>query len=61
MNIGRPPKLRAEHISFLTSPFTLQKWACKTLVERVVLFHRSFPEIRISPRTLCEIYRRNKV
>jgi len=58
---GRPPKLTSEHIGYLTSSHTLQKWACKTLQERVILFHRHFPEIKISPRTLCSLYKKNKI
>jgi len=55
---GRPPKLSANHVSCLTSPFTLQKWACRTLAERTVLFHRQFGEIKISSWTLFRIYQK---
>ena len=55
---GRPAKLRAKHIAYLTSPLTLQKWACRTLAERIVLFHRQFGEIKISSWTLCRIYKK---
>ena len=37
---GRASKLTAEHIQFLVAPETLQRWAAKTLQERVTLFHR---------------------
>ena len=53
---GRPAKLSAKHIAYLTSPLTLQKWACRTLAERIVLFHRQFGEIKISSWTLSRIY-----
>ena len=37
---GPRAKLTAVHEAYLTHPFTLQKWASRTLSERVVLFHR---------------------
>jgi hypothetical protein len=54
----RPSKLSQEHVAYLTSPLTLQKWACKTLMERTVLFHRRFGETKISPSTLRQVYKR---
>jgi hypothetical protein len=53
---GPPPKLTPAHAAFLTSPLTLQKWACKTLAERAVLFHRRFPESKISRSSLHRLY-----
>jgi hypothetical protein len=41
--------LSAQHLEYLTSPLILQKWACKSLAERVVLFHRRFGEAKIFP------------
>jgi hypothetical protein len=32
-------------------------WACKTLAERVVLFHRRFGELCISAKTLHNLYK----
>ena len=40
---------------------TLQRWAAKTLDERVVLFHRQFGEVRISKATLVKIHGRHKI
>ena len=39
----------------------LQKWACKTLAERVVLFHRRFGEVTISVKTLFNLYKKNGI
>ena len=48
VKVGRRPLLSAQHLAYLTSPMILQKWACRTLAERVVLFHRRFGEAKIS-------------
>ena len=53
--------LSPEHVAYLTSPVILQKWACKTLVERVVLFHRRFGEARISVKTLSNLYKKSGI
>jgi hypothetical protein len=55
------PMLSPEHVAYLTSPVILQKWACRTLAERVVLFHRRFGEARISVKTLSNIYMRSGI
>jgi len=49
--VKRGPRslLSAQHLAYLTSPLILQKWACKTLAERVVLFYRRFGEAKIFP------------
>ena len=39
----------------------LQKWACKTLAERVVLFHRRFGEAKISTQTLFQAYKKSGI
>ena len=52
---GPFPTLSPEHVAYLTSPMILQKWACKTLAERVVLFHRRFGEVTISVKTLFNL------
>jgi hypothetical protein len=49
VKVGRWPLLSAQNLAYLTSPLILQKWACKTLAERVVLFHRRFGEPKIFP------------
>ena len=49
--VKRGPRslLLAQHLAYFTRPLILQKWACKTLTERVVLFHRRFGEAQIFP------------
>jgi MarR-like DNA-binding transcriptional regulator SgrR of sgrS sRNA len=54
---GRRTKLRREHVAYLVHRDTLQMWAAKSLMERVMLFHRTFPEIKISKLTLLRVYR----
>ena len=39
------------------SPETLRQWAGRSLEERCKLFHRRFPELRISLYSLRKIYR----
>ena len=54
---GPRPKLTPEQVAYLTSPLILQKWACKTLAERAVLFHRRFGEVKMAPQTLFRLYK----
>ena len=54
-------KLKREHIRFLTMDETLNDWAQKTLSERYVLFHRRYPEVKISRAHLSRIYRAHGV
>jgi hypothetical protein len=49
-------KLSQEHIEFLTSYSTLEKWAGWTLKWRTKLFHRIFPDKRIAVTTLRRLY-----
>ena len=58
---GPSPILSLEHSAYLTSPAILQKWACKTLAERVVLFHRRFGEVSISVKTLYNLYKKTGI
>lgn len=39
----------------------MQEWAGKTLNERCQLFHRCFPDTRISPSSLSRIYKKYKI
>ena len=32
-----------------------------TLAQRAVLFHRRWPERKVSPSTICKLYRANKI
>jgi hypothetical protein len=58
---GPASKLTGQLIQYLVSQDTLQRWAAKTLDERVVLFHRQLGEVRISKATLLKIYGRHKI
>jgi hypothetical protein len=49
------------HIQFLLSEDILELWAEKTLSERCVLFHRAFPEIKISSSCLSLLYKKNQI
>ena len=51
-------KLKQEHIEFLCSQNTLKSWAHLSLAQRAVMFHRKFPEIKISASTLWRTYKR---
>ena len=53
----RRSKLKREHIRFLIMDETLIDWAQKTLSERCVLFHRRYPEVKISRAHLNHIYK----
>ena len=54
-------ELSQEHRDFLLKPLTLKQWAGLTLQERTVLFHRRFPDKRISTTSLRRLYLRNGV
>jgi transposase len=51
-------KLDSTHMLFLLNDDRLQLWAHKTLAERCVLFHRSFPEVKITPSYLAALYKK---
>ena len=40
---------------------TLKAWAAKTLQERAVLYHRKFPNKKISPMSLCLFYKKHSI
>ena len=54
-------KLSQEHIEFLTSYSTLEKWAGFSLKWRTRLFHRHFPDKRIAVTTLRKLYLKNDI
>jgi transposase len=54
-------KLSQEHIQFLCSQQTLTAWAHLSLQQRVVMFHRQFPELRISTYLLHATYKRHGI
>jgi len=58
---GRRSKLLPEHLKFLTDNQTLKKWKDFSLSERCVLFHRYFPDVKISTATLHKIYKKENI
>ena len=54
----RPVTLRTDQIDYLISQNTLEAWAGFSLEERVVLFHRKFIDVKITPQRLSAIYKR---
>jgi hypothetical protein len=54
-------KLKDEHKDFLLNETTLRQWSYLSLAQRCVLFHRQFPDIRISHSLLFRFYREHKV
>ena len=49
-------KLDQEHIDFLISPITLEKWAGLTMNKRTVFFHRQYTNKRIAVTSLRRLY-----
>ena len=45
-------KLEAHHVDYLCNQITLNQWAHLSLIQRTVMFHRTFPEIKISASLL---------
>ena len=41
-------KLDSHHVDYLCNQKTLKEWAHLSLLQRAVMFHRTFPEIKIS-------------
>ena len=52
--IQRPKrlKLQTHHVDYLCNQTTLNQWAHLSLIQRTVMFHRTFPEIKISASLL---------
>ena len=45
----------------MINPETLKFWAGRTLKERVILFHRKFPNKRIAVTSLRRLYQQKKI
>ena len=45
-------KLEKHHIDYLCNQKTLSEWAHLSLIQRAVMFHRNFPELKISASLL---------
>lgn len=54
-------KLKERHITYLLEPGTLKAWAHLSLKQRVVLFHRQFPELTISTSLLQRTYKKHGI
>ena len=54
-------KLDPEHIDFLISPITLERWAGLTMKKRTVYFHRKFTNKRIAVTSLRKLYLRHGI
>jgi len=54
-------KLDQEHIDFLISPITLERWAGLTMKKRTVYFHRKFTNKRIAVTSLRRLYLRHGI
>ena len=50
-------KLTEEHIQYIKSDTTLRECAHLSLAQRARMFHRIFPEIKISPTLLARTYK----
>lgn len=53
--------LEKQHINFLTSQRTLAVWAGFNMHDRATLFHRTFPNKRISVTGLYRLYKRFRI
>ena len=64
---GRPiqqrkrTKLQGDHVAYLCSPQTLTAWAHLSLQQRARMFHRTFPELKISATLLARTYKQHGV
>ena len=61
ISLSKQRKIKDKHIDFLCSQETLEKWAGKTLKERAKLFHREFPDIKISATSVARLYKSHKI
>ena len=54
-------QLGPEHVQYLTSMHTLERWAGLTMQKRTVYFHRKFTDKRIAVTSLRRLYLRNGI
>jgi hypothetical protein len=54
-------KLSQHHIEYLCRQQTLTAWAHLSLQQRTVMFHRQFPELRISSTLLSRTYKEHGI
>jgi hypothetical protein len=53
--------LKQYHIDFIINAQTLRYWAHLSLSQRAVMFHRQFPEAKISATTLHRLYKKHGI
>ena len=54
-------KLSEDHVRFLTSEDTLEKWSGLTVLERTIKFGLKFPNKRIAVTSLRNLYLKNGI
>ena len=54
-------RLKKHHTEYLLNEQTLREWAHLSIKQRAKLFHRTFPEAKISPTSLWRFYKRNGI
>src|SRR3569623_103373 len=54
-------KLNEEHKEYLLKETTLRQWSYLSLAQRCVLFHRQFPELKISHSLLFRFNREHRI
>ena len=59
--IDKRRKLTPNMLAYLIDPNTVSAWAGLTLDERAVMLHRQFPDVKLTGRYICSIYKHNKV
>nr|AAB42034.1 42 kDa 'D,D35E' transposase [Oxytricha trifallax] len=57
----RQSKFLQKHIDYLINDKTLKYWAHFSLDQRATMFHRQFPELKISAQSIANIYKRNGI
>ena len=59
--IRRGRNFTQEQEEYLTKKSTLEKWACKSLDERVRLFHQRYPNTKTSTYKIRKLYYKHKI
>ena len=54
-------KFKSEHVAFLVSKQSLISQAHLSLKQRAKMFHRQFPDMRISANTIRRLYMQNGI
>jgi transposase len=54
-------RLRQHHIDYLLSEKTLKNWAHLSIKQRAKMFHRTFPEVKLSPTSLWRLYKKHGI